>query len=184
MSEHSQSSMGIQFFRISGFFKISGFIALLLFISNAISGIVLSSESDVNSFLKPEIITATHISKEEVYVPIPTLKKLAISMIKAKHSEVISLNLDHIELYDDKGTMLFLYQEGWAVQIEAKTGRILEISKMKKSKARSIHDASLLDEFFHTDGIFKKGYTILLGSALLIFSITGLWLWIKPNKNG
>ena len=46
-----------------------------------------------------------------------------------------------------------------------------------------VHDGSILDLYFKTSGgQIKLIYTTIMGLALLVFTVTGFWLWYGPKR--
>ena len=72
----------------------------------------------------------------------------------------------------------FVFIEGfWGVQLDGATGKLLHIERRRSDFIEKIHDGSILDLYFKTDsGLIKLVYTTVMGTALLIFTITGFWL--------
>ncbi|MFT6995171.1 MAG: hypothetical protein ACJA1P_001912, partial [Maribacter sp.] len=46
----------------------------------------------------------------------------------------------------------------------------------------NIHDASVLDNYLNTGGYIKLIYTTVMSIALLLFTVTGFWLWYGPKR--
>lgn len=71
----------------------------------------------------------------------------------------------------------------WGIQLDGATGKLLHIEKGRSDFIEKVHDGSILDHFFKTDyGQIKLVYTSVMGLALLIFTITGFWLWYGPKE--
>ncbi|HRG29174.1 MAG TPA: hypothetical protein PLJ00_14850, partial [Chitinophagales bacterium] len=63
------------------------------------------------------------------------------------------------------------------------TGKLLSIERRRSDFIEKVHDGSILDEVFNTsNGQIKLIYTSIMGLALLIFTITGFWLWYGPKR--
>ena len=55
-------------------------------------------------------------------------------------------------------------------------------TKRRSDFFENVHDGSILDIIFGTKGeIIKLIYTSVMGTSLIIFVITGLWLWVGPK---
>ncbi len=71
----------------------------------------------------------------------------------------------------------------WEVQLDGSTGDLLQISKRQSDFIENIHDGSFLDSYFGTSKHqIKVIYTSVMGMALLVFTISGFWLWYGPKK--
>jgi hypothetical protein len=84
----------------------------------------------------------------------------------------------------DKGMVKFVFAEGyWGIQLDGSTGELLHIERRRSDFIENIHDGSILDYVFNTDGeYFKLFYTTIMGLSLLLFTITGFWLWVGPKQ--
>ena len=70
----------------------------------------------------------------------------------------------------------------WGIQIDGLNGKVLAITKRRSDFFENVHDGSILDIIFGTKGeIIKLIYTSIMGTSLIIFVITGLWLWVGPK---
>ncbi|MFN6320910.1 MAG: PepSY domain-containing protein, partial [Bacteroidota bacterium] len=76
----------------------------------------------------------------------------------------------------------FVYiHDYWEVQLDGATGNVLQISQRRSDLIEDLHDGSFLDLYFNTKGEpIKLVYTLIMGTALLTFTITGFWLWYGP----
>ncbi len=70
----------------------------------------------------------------------------------------------------------------WGIQLDGATGKLLHIERRRADFVENIHDGSILDYYFKTDGQFKLIYTTIMSLALLIFTVTGFWLWYGPKR--
>ena len=71
----------------------------------------------------------------------------------------------------------------WGIQLDGATGDLLHIERRRSDFIENVHDGSILDYVFSTDGEWLKlGYTTIMGSALLVFTVTGFWLWYGPRR--
>jgi hypothetical protein len=68
------------------------------------------------------------------------------------------------------------------LQLDGVTGKILLVEKRRSDFVENIHDGSIIDKYFGTGNIIKLIYTTVMGIALLLFTITGFWLWYGPKR--
>lgn len=96
----------------------------------------------------------------------------------------LSLKLERIDIRKDKGMVKFVFEEGfWGLQLDGATGKLLTIERRRSDFIEKIHDGSILDLYFNTpNGEIKLVYTTIMGLALLVFTITGFWLWYGPKR--
>ncbi len=72
-------------------------------------------------------------------------------------------------------------QHYWAVHIDGATGKLLQIEQRQSDFIEDLHDGSIVDHYLNIEkGIFKLLYMTVTGLALLLFTITGFWLWYGP----
>jgi hypothetical protein len=78
----------------------------------------------------------------------------------------------------------FVFIDGfWGIQLDGATGKLLHIETRRSDFIEKVHDGSILDLYFETsNGQIKVIYTSIMGIALLIFTITGFWLWYGPKR--
>ena len=99
-------------------------------------------------------------------------------------SATASLQLERIDIRPDKGSVKFVFDYDYiGLQLDGATGQLLHIDKRRSDFVENIHDGSILDRYFKTTGgQIKLIYTSIMGLALLLFTITGFWLWYGPKK--
>jgi uncharacterized iron-regulated membrane protein len=56
------------------------------------------------------------------------------------------------------------------------------VESRRSDFVENIHDGSILDRLLQTNGIIKLIYTSIMGLALIIFVVTGFWLWYGPKR--
>ena len=65
----------------------------------------------------------------------------------------------------------------------ARTGELLHLERRRSDFIENLHDGSYFDYVFGTKyGQIKLVYTSIMGTALLVFTITGFWLWYGPKR--
>ena len=96
----------------------------------------------------------------------------------------ISLELDRIDIRKNKGIVKFVFEKhNWEVQLDGATGKLLHIGKRHSDFIENLHDGTVLDAWFNTSTKpFKVIYTSIMGLALLLFTVTGFWLWYGPKR--
>ena len=118
------------------------------------------------------------------WLSVDSLHKNASKIFRDSISRTHSLELDRIDIRKDKGMVKFVFIDGfWGVQLDGTTGKLLHIERRRSDFIEKMHDGSILDYYFDTsNGQIKLIYTTVLGTALLIFTITGFWLWYGPKR--
>jgi hypothetical protein len=163
--------------------RITGAFLFLFFFLIAITGILLGIKSNSNGLILPKTVQGT-TSDLKKWLPINLLHSKAIVILQDSISPNLSLELDRIDIRKNKGTVKFLFENHyWEVQLDGGTGELLQIGKRNSDFIEYIHDGSILDKYLKTSqNQFKLIYTSIMGLALLLFTITGFWLWYGPKK--
>ena len=118
------------------------------------------------------------------WLSVDSLSKNATKIFRDSISQTRSLDLDRIDIRQDKGMVKFIFiDDFWGIQHDGATGDLLHIERRRSDFIEKIHDGSILDYYLNTNnGEIKLLYTTVMGAALLIFTITGFWLWYGPKR--
>lgn len=118
------------------------------------------------------------------WLSIDSLHKNATKIFRDSISTTLSMELDRIDVRQDKGMVKFVFINGfWGIQLDGTTDELLHIERRRSDFIEKVHDGSILDYYFNTNnGEVKLLYTTVMGTALLIFTITGFWLWYGPKR--
>ena len=84
-------------------------------------------------------------------------------------------DIRRLDLRPGRGMVKVWLQNGWEVQVDLGTGRILQAAYRRSDLIESIHDGS----FFAGD-LSKLGIFLPSGVALLLMWVTGLWMFCLP----
>jgi len=117
------------------------------------------------------------------WLPMDSLKNKAIAVLRDSVSRDLSVTLDRIDVRNEKGIVKFIFADHYyGIQLDGVTGKVLHIGKRRSDVIENIHDGSILDAYLGTQGYVKLIYTLIMGIALLLFTITGFWLWYGPKR--
>lgn len=118
------------------------------------------------------------------WLPIDSLRHRADAYLLDSIANDLSTEIDRIDIRPDKGMVKFVYkQHYWGLQLDCTTGRVLQVDRRASDFLEQIHDGSIVDLNLRTGGDwFKLLYTSVMGVALLLFTITGFWLWYGPKR--
>lgn len=161
---------------IRGYRKIHRYLGLtiaLLLIISAVTGILLAWKKDVN-ILQPPTLKGENISLEG-YQPVESLASAALGAVDSLGLN--ANNLDRIEYRPTKGIAKVIFDTGnWEVQVDATSLEVLSVAKRHSDWIESLHDGSIISDFF------KLISMNFLGLGLLLLILTGFWLWWGPKK--
>ena len=168
--------------------RTMGAFLFLFFFIVAITGLLLGWKKNSNGWILPASAKGKS-TQLETWKPVNELLHIADSVLLHDVDASLSTKIDRIDIRKDKGIVKFIYTDHyWEIQLDGQTGEALQINQRKSEFIEDIHDGSYLDIYFKTKGEpIKLVYTLIMGLALLIFTITGFWLWYGPklirNKN-
>lgn len=118
------------------------------------------------------------------WLPLDSLHRIAVRTLHQKVSPAISAEMDRIDARVQKGTVKFLFiQDNWEVQLDGSNGKVLNVQRRYSDLVEQIHDGTILDRLFNTKhDQLKLIYSSVMGSALLLFILSGMWLWYGPKR--
>lgn len=162
--------------------RTTGALLFVFFFIVSITGLLLGWKKNSGGLILAKSYTGTSTELKD-WLPLDILHKTASKILHDSVSPQLSLDLDRIDIRQDKGMVKFIFKEKyWGIQLDGATGKLLVIERRKADFVENIHDGSVLDYYFETEGIFKLIYTTIMGLALLVFTITGFWLWYGPKR--
>jgi uncharacterized iron-regulated membrane protein len=163
--------------------RVTGIILFLFFFIVAITGILLGWKKNSGGFIMAKSYAGTSPELKD-WQSIDSLHRKAVQIFRDSISATLPVELDRIDVRQDKGMVKFIFAEGfWGLQLDGATGELLHIEKRRSDFIEKVHDGSILDHYFNTKyGQVKLIYTTIMGIALLIFTITGFWLWYGPKR--
>jgi uncharacterized iron-regulated membrane protein len=162
--------------------RTTGALLFVFFFILACTGLLLGWKKHSGGVILPESYEGKSTNKAD-WLPMHLLHEKAVEILKREVSAEVSTALDRIDVRPDKGMAKFVFVEDyWGVQIDCTTGELLYLERRRSDFIENLHDGSYLDYVLGTDyGQIKLVYTSVMGGALLIFTITGFWLWYGPK---
>ncbi|QIA09768.1 PepSY-associated TM helix domain-containing protein [Draconibacterium halophilum] len=162
--------------------RTTGVLLFVLFIFISVSGILLTWKKNSGGLILAKSQTGTSTELSE-WLTIDSLHAIAFQVYHDSISAQKTPELDKIDVRQSKGMIKFVFEEGyWGIQLDGATGELLQIERRWSDLIENIHDGSVLDHWFRTDGWFKLIYSSVAGLSLLLFCITGFWLWYGPKR--
>jgi hypothetical protein len=91
--------------------------------------------------------------------------------------------IDRIDIRPENGIIKYSFKDNiFGIQIDCATGKVLKVEKRYADLIEQIHDGSIIDSTFGwKSGNFKLIYTTIMSMGLMIFCVTGFWLWYGPK---
>ena len=161
--------------------RVTGALLFVFFFIMALSGLFLGWKKQTG-LLPPSQKGASAQPKD--WLSIDSLRSRAAVYLHDSVSASLSTELDRIDIRPDKGLVKFVYADHfWGLQLDCTTGALLSVDRRASDFIEQIHDGSILDLTTRTGSdLFKLFYTTVMGLALLLFTITGFWLWYGPKQ--
>jgi len=163
--------------------RATGAALFIFFFIIAITGILLGWKSHSNNLIIPQSYKGSSVDLKN-WLPIDSLHKKALLILKDSISSDLSTELDRIDIRKNNGMVKFIFENHlWEIQLDGATGNVLNIGKRHSDFIEDLHDGTILDTWFNTSKKpFRVIYTSIMGLALLLFTITGFWLWYGPKR--
>ena len=151
-----------------------GIILLILILISSVTGILLAWKKNVDLLQPP---TQKGESKSlTTFKPIAEISEIALTELIKKYPEQAENSVDKLDVRPSKGIVKVLLEEGnWEVQVDGTTGEVKSIAKRHSDWIESLHDGSIVSDFF------KLLSMNVLGFGLIIMLVTGFWLWYAPR---
>jgi len=163
--------------------RATGAALFIFFFIIAVTGILLGWKSHSNNLIIPQSYKGSSSYLKD-WLPVDSLHKKALLVLKDSISSNLPTELDRIDIRKNKGMVKFIFENHpWEIQLDGATGNVLNIGKRHSDFIEDLHDGTILDTWFNTSSKpFRVIYTSIMGLALLLFTITGFWLWYGPKK--
>ncbi|WP_339835543.1 PepSY domain-containing protein [uncultured Maribacter sp.] len=163
--------------------RITGAALFIFFFFIAITGLLLGWKKHSGGIILSKSYQGTSTELKN-WLPIDSLNTLADSYLLKTISPELSTEIDRIDIRKEKGMVKFIYANHlWGLQLDGATGKLLHADRRYSDLIEHIHDGSILDNYLGTsNNQIKVFYTTVMGVALLVFTITGFWLWYGPKR--
>lgn len=164
----------------------AGALFFVFFFVIAITGLILGWKKNAGELIMPVDREGSSIALNE-WKPLAELEELATIAFKEylqqlAPNEVVSAKIDRMDVRPSKGIIKIRFEPNyWEVQMDGQTGKVLSIGKRHSDLIEKIHDGSILEDLFNMKG-FKLAYTSILSLTLMLFTITGFWMWYGPKR--
>ncbi|MFN0728652.1 PepSY domain-containing protein [Polaribacter gochangensis] len=162
--------------------RITGATLFIFFFVVSISALLLGWKKNSFDYLLSETYEGSSTELKN-WLPIDSLHTKANFYFKEHISLEVEPVVDRIDIRKEKGTAKFIFENYYGIQVDGATGDLLHVERRRSDFIEGIHDGSALDIYFNTSGDpIKLIYTTVMSLALLLFTITGFWLWLGPIR--
>ena len=154
--------------------KWIGSFLFIFFFFIAVTGLLLGWKKNSNGYLLAKTYegSTTDISR---WLSFDALQKIAIHYASRQcGSGIISQKSTGSMQGRIKGMVKFTFKEHFnAIQLDAATGKVLHLEQRRADWIEKLHDGSIMDMYAGFSAQpFKLGYTSLLGTGLLMLTIS------------
>jgi uncharacterized iron-regulated membrane protein len=163
--------------------RATGAALFIFFFIIAATGLLLGWKKNSGGLLQSKNYRGTSTDLKD-WLPLDSLHRAACRALRDSVSSELSWELERIDIRKDKGIVKFVFaRHFYGIQLDGATGKLLHIERRRSDFIEKVHDGSILDFYFPTEySPFKLVYTSIMGVALLLFTITGFWLWYGPKQ--
>ncbi|MDF4201444.1 PepSY domain-containing protein [Maribacter sp. SA7] len=163
--------------------RITGAALFIFFFFISITGLLLGWKKHSADLILSKSYEGVSTDLKD-WLPLENLHTIANMYLLDSISSELSTEIDRIDIRKNKGMVKFVYANHiWSLQIDGTTGKVLHVERRYSDVIEKIHDGSILDEYLGTsNNQIKVVYTTIMGIALLVFTITGFWLWYGPKR--
>jgi uncharacterized iron-regulated membrane protein len=153
----------------------------VFFFIMAVSGIALGWKKNAGEVIMPSTKKGT-ATEGTAWLPIDSLSFLATGAL-FEEKGVLS-EIDRIDVRPSKNVMKFLFEDQQLeVQLDPNSGTVLSVGRRHSDWIEQVHDGSIVDDAIGLpSGLFKVFYNSVMGCALVVFTLTGFWLWYGPKQ--
>lgn len=163
--------------------RISSVYLIVFFLIMSVTGILLGMKKHSRGYLQAvtEQGSTTDLTK---WLTADSLYKIASQVLRDSISPDVSTEISRIDMRPRRGAVKFVFSDHyWGVQLDGATGEVLKLERRRSDIIENIHTGLILDFYFNTRGEpIKLVYTVLIGLALLVLTITGFWIWYAPRR--
>lgn len=162
--------------------KWTGISLFFFFIVLSITGLLLGWKKNSKGIILPPTVKVER-SKYDNPIPIEQIIERAQEAIFSFTGNPLDSIVDRIDVRPSKGIAKVKFEEHYyGVQVNLYTGEPVQIAYRYSDLIEQVHDGSIIDDLFGIKGgVFKLIYTSVVGLALGVFIVTGIWLWLGPK---
>ena len=163
--------------------RTTGAFLFIFFFIVAATGFLLGIKKHSGGLILPETKKGTSTQLSD-FLPLDSLQSNANFFIADYLKACKVSEIDRIDVRPENGMVKFTFKSNfYEVQLDGATGRLLQIDLRRSDVIEKIHDGSIIDYYLGFEsGVFKLIYTGIMSLALMLFTVTGFWLWYGPKR--
>ena len=156
-------------------------VLFIFFLCISITAILLGWKAAFTKTIfenKKQIVSTTF----KQWLPIDSLELLATAFLNEKTNNHF-IHSERVEVRLAKGYINFGFKNNFNIQLDGATGQPVLIEQKNGGLIQDIHDGAFVDGLVGSkSGLSKKIYSSIMGLALLMLTLTGIYLWLKPKQ--
>jgi hypothetical protein len=162
--------------------RLTGAFLFVFFFFVSVSGLLLGWKKHSGDLILAKTRTGQSANQQE-WKSMSEIMTIAQTYLHDSIDTSLSPAIDRLDIRPNKGIVKILFADHYqSLQIDCTTGEVLHTEIRLSDLIEHIHDGSIVDDAFGWQkGLFKLTYTTVIGLALLVFTITGFWLWYGPK---
>ena len=163
--------------------RITASVLFLFFFVIATTGILLGLKKHSGEMIQAKSYQGTSTDLKD-WLPMDSLYTNACQAFRDSISKALPAEASRIDVRMDKGMVKFVFAMGfWGIQVDGASGKVLHVERRRSDFIEMLHDGSIVDYLVgSSSGLVKLVYTLIMGFALLLFTITGFWLRYGPKR--
>lgn len=163
--------------------RYTGVFLFLFFFIIAITGFLLGWKQQFGGIILPKAQKGSSENLKE-WLPLDVLTQKATFYLQENLGKDVSTKLRKIDIRKEKGIAKFIFRNHYyGVQVDGATGELLSVAYRNSDLIEDLHDGSFIDKLIGTKHKqFEMFYTLIMSLALVIFTVTGFWLWYGPKR--
>ena len=154
--------------------RYMGATLFFLFLVIAVTGLTLGWKKNSAEFIMPATKRGSSTTLKD-WIAIDSLLQIATKSVDNSKVEI-----DRLDIRPEKGVVKVIFTDYTEIQLDGVTGDVLSEGIRHSDWIEHLHDGSIFDDLLGTTFI-KLVFTSLSGISLLLFTITGFWLWYGPK---
>ena len=160
----------------------AAFLAVV-FVTVAVTGILLGWKKNSYGYIHPDSYQGSTPDLRD-WLPLDSLKTIALQVLRDSINPGLRTEINRIDARPDKGMVKFIFEYHYnGIQLDAATGRVLHMERRRSDLIEDIHDGSVFDKLMGLAGEqVKLVYTTVSGISLLVFTVTGIWIWLYSRR--
>ncbi len=163
------------------FHRFLGIFLFAILVWVAVTGLLLGWKKNSGGLLLPTT-QRTQIHPNDLWLSPKQINLIAASFFKKEYPRETQ-KIDRFEIRYSEGIYKVVAKPSFReIQIHGTSGKILSDQLRYSDWIEKLHDGSFIDYALKNETEwFKLFFTTLVASSLILFSLSGFWLWVGPK---